>query len=897
MKKFFCVVSHTHWDREWYKPFEVFRLQLVDLIDHLMNTIKKYPEYVFHLDAQTVVLEDYLEIRPEKRDELKKLIADGNIIVGPWYLQNDFYLTSGEATIRNLLEGNRLAKDFGACSKVGYAPDQFGNISQLPQILSNFGIDNFVFGRGFSKFHKNEEGNIVLDAMPSEFIWRGADGTEALAVHMKYWYNNAQRFSADIDKAKCLTDRIENSFKDVAMTPYLLLMNGVDHLEAQDDLLPILDKLNSKGLNGHIEQVRLDEYIQRIRNYIKENSVPLISHTGELRMGSDDQILQGTMSSRHYLKVANVKAQNMLECRLEPLYAMLEASGCRNIYSNDHFRYLWKKLMQNHPHDSICGCSRDEIHRHMEDNFARIGEASRELLKRGLRTAAYHNEVALKHPEGYSLVAVNTLGKPVSGVVEAEIVFSAEDGVDGFDIYDGQGNKVDYALLSRETKPYDVFSPINLPGVITVDCCCVYLFVPEVQPVSFKGYSVRKSDHRPSVMERKLDNTPHFENEQIRLSVSPDGTITVEEKEGGRILSDCLYFEDVGDRGDSYIHRSTAEPPILSKDFQPTITVIEKNTYVSRCKLQWNMEVPDHYDFDSKQRSKVKTVVPVSLTLTLRKGQKTVELGYSVDNRAKDHRLRFVLNADVFTDSYKADIPFDIIEHTDGFNHPNDLSKTKTNTSLAAIEKEGKGVAVFTEGAHECEKIDQNKLAFTVVRSTGVITRDEKSVMIGGDQWFCPDNQCLRVIEGRVGLYLYTGDTVSAELPNRSQEFRNPLLACCVPCDRRKLSGGRPAVQDTQLSELFYLPDPYEHIELPDNRPLLKAEGKSILVSAFKKSENGQGLVVRLYNYGTAADQTTITIRGTIYRSDMSEKMQNLLGTNQVQLNIQPKKIVTLLVK
>lgn len=104
------------------------------------------------MDAQTVVLEDYLEIRPGKRELLKKYIEKGNIIVAPWYLQNDFYLTSGEATIRNLLEGRRLAKEFGGCGTAGYAPDQFGNISQLPQILQNFGIDNFVFGRGYNRY-------------------------------------------------------------------------------------------------------------------------------------------------------------------------------------------------------------------------------------------------------------------------------------------------------------------------------------------------------------------------------------------------------------------------------------------------------------------------------------------------------------------------------------------------------------------------------------------------------------------------------------------------------------------------------------------------------------------------------------------------------------------------
>ena len=157
--KYFCVVSHTHWDREWYMPLEWFKLKLVDLIDHLLATLEKYPAYIFHLDAQTVVLEDYLEYRPSRRETLRRYITEGRLVVGPWYLQNDFYLTSGESTIRNLLEGRRIAASFGNCGKVGYAADQFGNISQLPQILNNFGLDNFVFGRGLADYEVGPQGS------------------------------------------------------------------------------------------------------------------------------------------------------------------------------------------------------------------------------------------------------------------------------------------------------------------------------------------------------------------------------------------------------------------------------------------------------------------------------------------------------------------------------------------------------------------------------------------------------------------------------------------------------------------------------------------------------------------------------------------------------------------
>ncbi len=284
MKTHYCVISHTHWDREWYMPFEQFRLKLVDLIDNCLDVLDENPDYIFHMDAQTIVLEDYLQIRENKSKILKKFIKQGRLVIGPWYLQNDFYLTSGEATVRNLLYGYALCKKFGKYSQVGYAPDQFGNISQLPQILRNFSIDNFVFARGISKYTIQANGKIENIAFPSEFEWVGADDSKVLAVHMKFWYNNAQRFSKDIEKSRLLMESAKNSLKNIATTPYLLLMNGVDHLEAQEDLLPILEELNHISDGSYdIRQYELHDYIQHVKGYISEHGIKLQRIENELR--------------------------------------------------------------------------------------------------------------------------------------------------------------------------------------------------------------------------------------------------------------------------------------------------------------------------------------------------------------------------------------------------------------------------------------------------------------------------------------------------------------------------------------------------------------------------------------------------------------------------------------
>src|SRR5579875_3797663 len=168
------IVPHTHWDREWYQTFQQFRFRLVQTIDSLLDILDNDPGFThFLLDGQTVVLEDYLEVQPEQEERLKKYTRCGRIQVGPWYIQPDEFLVSGESLVRNLQRGLQQASEFGEPMRVGYVPDCFGHIAQLPQILQGFGIDNAVFWRG-----------VGAEAEKSEFYWTAPDGTRVLVIHL-----------------------------------------------------------------------------------------------------------------------------------------------------------------------------------------------------------------------------------------------------------------------------------------------------------------------------------------------------------------------------------------------------------------------------------------------------------------------------------------------------------------------------------------------------------------------------------------------------------------------------------------------------------------------------------------------------------------------------------------
>src|SRR5512146_2222347 len=130
------VVSHSHWDREWYHPAEVFRQRLVALIDELIDDPPPVGQS-FLLDGQAIAIQDYLDVRPDRRAAIESLLADGRLEAGPWYVLADELIPGGEALVRNLLTGARALRRIGAMPPpVLYCPDSFGHPAALPVIAT-----------------------------------------------------------------------------------------------------------------------------------------------------------------------------------------------------------------------------------------------------------------------------------------------------------------------------------------------------------------------------------------------------------------------------------------------------------------------------------------------------------------------------------------------------------------------------------------------------------------------------------------------------------------------------------------------------------------------------------------------------------------------------------------
>jgi hypothetical protein len=228
------LVSHTHWDREWYLTFQQFRLKLVHLIDGLLDILEHDENYKhFMLDGQTIVLDDYLLMRPEREADLRRYIKNGRILVGPWHILPDEFLVSPEATIRNLLEGDRTCRRFGPKMMVGYIPDPFGHIGQMPQILRGFGIETACVQRGLSD-------------QPCEFWWESPDGSRLFMAYLRDGYGNAALLPAsEPERFTALVRQVRDNLAPHSAADHLLLMYGTDHMEPP----PETSRASSAGLS------------------------------------------------------------------------------------------------------------------------------------------------------------------------------------------------------------------------------------------------------------------------------------------------------------------------------------------------------------------------------------------------------------------------------------------------------------------------------------------------------------------------------------------------------------------------------------------------------------------------------------------------------------------------
>jgi mannosylglycerate hydrolase len=524
------------------------------MMDNLLEIFRVNPEYKnFVLDGQIIPLEDYLEVRPEKEEEIKKYIKEGRLSIGPMYVLPDEFLVSGESLIRNLMIGHQISRKFGKIMNAGYIPDPFGHIAQLPQIIYGFEIPSVLFWRGFGNEFEDNKLNM-------EFTWNApCKAASILGIYLVYGYGSLARLNGKKIKGEYKADLITIKerildFQKHIVTPNVLLNNGSDHHEANPLIPELIKQWNSKHPDQQITQGDFEYYV----NKVLESNPELKEFQGELRGGRYAPLLSGVFSARMWIKQRNTAIEYFYEKYSEPLSSITWSLDKYNKfdYPKDYILTGLKWLQKNAPHDSICGCSIDEVHNEMKTRFDWAEQIAYEVFKNSFLYLSQLINIDNKLNEQHAIIVFNPLPWQREDIVEFNTIsrkVSDEKFPYNLKLTDYEGRKIEYQYHVVEED-----SRFNRKLGISHR----FTFLAEIPACGYKVYYIQPVESE-QVFPSENDNfniTREFlENEFYRIDISTDGLLTVLDKESGILYEKICEVEDVGDWGDEYDYSGPLE--------------------------------------------------------------------------------------------------------------------------------------------------------------------------------------------------------------------------------------------------------------------------------------------------------------------------------------------------
>lgn len=376
MKKKVIAYLHTHWDREWYREFEVFRLRLLRVFDNVLEMLETNKIPSFYFDGQVSALLDYLEIRPEKENIVRQLIAEKKLFIGPCYTLVDEFLTDKTVFEKNLEIGMRIANEFGCTDFIGYLADTFGHSKNIPALFLKHGIDKCMVWRGCGDF-------------PSEFKFNGIDTINLVRGYFMDIFSTKMTIEQKADWLKGNLDKIAEKSSDV-----LLLPIGADHLGVEREITEQVAQVNELLQDYEIELGSPFDYFELVKHNFKQ-----FKWNDELRDNSKTFILPGCYSARTKIKQLNTECTYKLEFanRIQKHYgAAYDAI----------IEYAYKLLLKNQAHDGICGCSTDAVHRENITRYEKILQIANTVVEelRLLHNFKTPKMLSPKEIEGYDIV-------------------------------------------------------------------------------------------------------------------------------------------------------------------------------------------------------------------------------------------------------------------------------------------------------------------------------------------------------------------------------------------------------------------------------------------------------------------------------------------------------------
>ncbi|MHA1186894.1 MAG: glycoside hydrolase family 38 C-terminal domain-containing protein, partial [Candidatus Heimdallarchaeota archaeon] len=878
------IVPHTHWDREWYLPFQEFRFELVKLIDELLELNEK-EEFKFTFDGQTIVIEDYLEIRPENENKFLDLIKKGTIMVGPWYLLPDEWLVGQESLIRNLEYSIDLAEKYNLpLMDVAYLPDQFGHTKAIPQLLRDVThIKTAVIWRGVGP---------EIDTIP--FYWKSHPKAknEILTIYMPGGYGNAAHLPA-IEKQ--FLETVKQKIADLdpfSPIPVYLLMNGTDHQHPQKHVLDFIKKLTLK--NTTMKLANLNEFVDRFTTRLQDEKCVAPIYHGEFRSPARAPLLQDTYSTRMWIKLWDNKIEDMLVHYAEPINSYLWHYLKKN-YPTSYLSKAWSWLLKNQPHDSICGCSVDETHDEMIARYSwaetiaktNINEALKILVKNGIKAKDIHllvfnptnsNEIPLLMEFTLkSDIQVNAIEDENGNEFEVypisssdEIIFEAT--MRPFMIKQGLGmlpgrklmdfyiNDVNYKETSDPDtllievlcgdEPIGEFNPQDMLEEareiidskkykkfhikVTKGTTQTYAAIAPVKSFGFSNFTLKPK--KKSIVTESISCTKNsIENSFYTVKFRKDGTFSLEDKQTNMVYKKLHIFEDFGDRGDEYtfgrVQPNYAKPKRVKRKIKTQNNIM--------CEIEQEMKLELFEEINEKRDKRIgKVEIPVTTVFRFYRDSPRIDIQTELTNKSKDHRLRICYDMPfstkyTFTSTHFGVIKRkgDPIELEEYLEMPSGIQAQKRFTRVDDDEDDV-AFTLTNKGLPEVELVKGSRLALTLVRSTGYLSRSDY-----------PERPI------HAGPFLATP---GAQEMNTEYQFSYSILAH---------SADEPMTYSADNAEIATLQPKcmlFDHSKPPKEilKPLLVNNNSQIRISSLRvRNEN---IWVTMFNLSDVEEETTI---------------------------------------
>jgi mannosylglycerate hydrolase len=821
----FHLIPHTHWDREWYLPESAFLARLVPTLDDLLSRLQSEPDVAFLLDGQTVLVEDYLRVRPERQEEVGELVRAGRLQTGPWYVLADELIPSGESLVRNLLVGQADTDRLGCRMDVLYSPDAFGHPAVWPTLAAEFGIRFGVLWRGLG----GEEGQ-----ERDLYRWRGTDGREVLLYHLPPGgYEIGAGLPADPDRLPEAWQRVRSVLMPRASTQHVAVFVGADHHAAHPALTRLRDLLQQLEPGSRFRISRLHDFF--IGAADEAASIPVIA--GELRWSYGyTWTLQGVHATRAPLKRRHASSELALSRVAEPLAALAMATR-----GGDHralLQHAWRVLLRSQFHDSIAGTTSDAVARRIELRLDDARRLASEIARTSMNQLASNDpDGARAEPEATSsrLLLWNPVPRRRKSVVVTDVSWFRRDVLVGppgdrrpragsgsrlFHLSDTSG-EIPVQPLGEARGQERLEAARHYPDQDVVDWTRVAFRAPEVGGMGLAGLEVGEISSLPRGTAWQKGRM--LGNEFLQLTIGRTGSLHLRDRRNHQHFRELFVLESSGDAGDTYTYCPPRRDRVRRSRGPVRFRILAGGPLVAAAEIRWRMAAGRGVQGERSG------TVGVRLIVALYAGCPTVRCTLELDNRASNHRLRVRIPTGLIKGSATAGAQFGMEDRTRLDRHRLEYRReTPVATAPAhrfvARATGARGLAVFAPGFFEYELDARGDFLVTLLRAVGHLSR--------------------------------------ADLPTRPGHAGWPVatpLAQCHGVERLQLAFA--PVTETELQAGTVLPELWEDLFLPvqgiwlrQATPLslapidLRLEGYGLVFSAMKPAEKGDGMVLRCYN-------------------------------------------------